>query len=53
MIPFSMAVYTVANLPSLLSQPSRYILDLLYRWANIDLETEGGLEQGDTGTGSR
>lgn len=48
-----MAVYTVANLPSLLSQPSPYILNLLYRWANLDLETEGGLERGDTGTGSR
>lgn len=48
-----MAVYTVANLPSLLSQPSTYILNLLYRWANLDLETEGGLEQGDTGSGSR
>lgn len=46
-----MAVYTVANLPSLLSQPSIYILNLLYRW--VDLETEGGLEQGDTGAGSR
>lgn len=49
-----MAVYTVvANLPSLLSQPSTYILNLLYRWANLDLKTEGGLEQGDTGAGSR
>lgn len=48
-----MAVYTVANLPSLWSQPSIYIMNLLYRWVDLDLETEGGLEQGDTGAGSR
>lgn len=48
-----MVVYTVANLPSLLSQPSTYILNLLYRWANLDFESEGGLERGDTGAGSR
>lgn len=48
-----MAVYTVANLPSLWSQPSIYIVNLLYRWVDLDLETEGGLEQGDTGAGSR
>lgn len=51
-IPFSMTVYTAANLPNLLSQPSA-ILNLFYRWANLDLEAQGDREQADTGAGSR